>query len=149
MPKYIVDTNLYVDAIRTDEGNAALAAFQRRCAPSLFQHSTIAQGVLVGARDEGDYRRFHEDWVAPFEHLGRVIEPTHAEWMRAALIMVRLVERRHRSPGGFSRSFLNDCLIAASARDQGFVLVTRNVADFALISRVERGLRYVPPWPEL
>lgn len=148
MPKYIVDTNLYVDAIRTDEGNAALAAFQRRCAPSLFQHSTIAQEILAGARDEGDYRRFHEAWVAPFEHLGRVIAPTHAAWMRAALIMARLVERRHRSPGGFSRSLLNDCLIAASARDQGFVLVTRSVADFALISRVERGLRYEPPWPE-
>lgn len=148
MPKYVVDTNLYVEAILTDEGNAALAAFQRRCAPSLFQHSTIAQEILAGARGEADYRQYHEDWVKPFEHLGRVITPTHAAWIRAALIIARLVERRHRSPGGFSRSFLNDCLIAASARDQGFVLVTRNIADFALISRVERSLRYEPPWPK-
>ena len=87
MPKYVVDTNLYVEAITTDEGNAALAAFQRRSAPSLFQHSTIAQEILAGARDEVDYREFHEDWVAPFEDLGRVITPTHTAWTRAALMV--------------------------------------------------------------
>lgn len=56
MPKYVVDTNLYVEAITTDEGNAALAAFQRRCAPFLFQHSTIAQEILAGARSEADFQ---------------------------------------------------------------------------------------------
>lgn len=148
MPKYIVDTNLYVEAITTDEGNAALAAFQRRSAPFLFQHSTIAQEILAGARNESDYREYHEDWVAPFEDLRRIIAPSHTTWTRTALIMTRLVERGHLSPGGFSRSFLNDCLIAASAREHGFVLVTRNTADFALIGRVERGMRCQPPWPE-
>ena len=148
MPKYVVDTNLYVAAITTDEGNAALVTFQRRCAPFLFQHSTIAQEILAGARDEADYREYREDWVAPFEDLGRVITPSHTTWMRAALIVARLVERGGLSPGGFSRGFLNDCLIAASARDHGFILVTRNTADFALISQVERGIRYAPPWPE-
>ena len=148
MPKYVLDTNLYVAAITTDEGNAALVTFQRRCAPFLFQHSTIAQEILAGARDEADYREYREDWVAPFEDLGRVITPSHTTWMRAALIVARLVERGGLSPGGFSRGFLNDCLIAASARDHGFILVTRNTADFALISQVERGIRYAPPWPE-
>lgn len=148
MPTYIVDTNLYVEAITTDEGNAALAAFQRRSAPFLFQHSTIAQELLAGARNESDYREYYEDWVAPFEDLRRIIAPSHTTWTRAALIMTRLVERGHLSPGGFSRSFLNDCLIAVSAREHGFVLVTRNTGDFALIGRVERGIRYQPPWPE-
>jgi predicted nucleic acid-binding protein len=148
VPTYIVDTNLYVEAITTDEGNAALAAFQRRSAPFLFQHSTIAQELLAGARNESDYREYYEDWVAPFEDLRRIIAPSHTTWTRAALIMTRLVERGHLSPGGFSRSFLNDCLIAVSAREHGFVLVTRNTGDFALIGRVERGIRYQPPWPE-
>ena len=148
MPKYVVDTNLYVEAITTDHGNAALAAFQRRCAPFLFQHSTIAKEILGGARDEADYCEYQEDWIAPFEDLRRVITPGHTTWTRAALIVARLVERGHLSPGGFSRSFLNDCLIAASARDHGFILVTRNAGDFALISRVERGIRYQPPWPD-
>jgi predicted nucleic acid-binding protein len=148
VPRYVIDTNLYVEAITTDEGNAALAEFQRRFAPFLFQHSTVAQEILAGARDEDGYRDYREDWVAPFEDLGRVITPSHASWTRAARIMVRLVESGTMSPGGFSRSFLNDCLIAASAREHGFVLVTRNTTDFALIRRVELRLKYQPPWPE-
>jgi hypothetical protein len=69
VPTYVVDTNLYIEAITTDDGNAALASFQRRCVPFLFQHSTIAHEILAGARDEADYREYHEDWVAPFEDL--------------------------------------------------------------------------------
>jgi predicted nucleic acid-binding protein len=142
MPKYVVDTNLFVEAITTDAGNQALAEFQRRFAPFLFQHSTVAQEILAGARDEADYRKYYEDWVTPFEELERVVTPGHRTWMRAASIMARLVERGKMSRGGFSRSFLNDCLIAASVREHGFVLVTRNIDDFALIGLVERDLRY-------
>ncbi len=67
--------------------------------------------------------------------------------MRAALIMARLAEVGKMGPGGFRRSFLNDCLIAASAREQGFIVVTRNMADFALLRRVDPGFEFVPPWP--
>ncbi|MBI2072531.1 MAG: type II toxin-antitoxin system VapC family toxin [Gemmatimonadetes bacterium] len=147
MPKYVIDTNLYVEAITTDEGNQALAAFQRRFAPFLFQHSTVAQEILAGARGEAGYREYYDDWIAPFEELGRVITPSHESWARAALIMVRLVEKGKKSPGGFSRSFLNDCLIAASAREHGLVLVTRNTTDFGLIRQIEARLEYAPPWP--
>jgi predicted nucleic acid-binding protein len=145
---YVVDTNLYVEAIRSDEGTRALAAFQRRFAPSLFQHSTVAQEILVGARDEVGYRDFYEDWVAPFEDLGRLITPSHSGWTRAALIMTRLIASGRLSPGGFRRSFLNDCLIAASAREHGFVLVTRDAGDFDLIRHVEPRFEYALPWPE-
>jgi len=69
-----------------------LVAFQRRSAPFLFQHSTIAHEILAGARDEADYREYREDWVAPFEDLGRVITPSHTTWMRAALIVWSNVE---------------------------------------------------------
>jgi hypothetical protein len=66
----------------------------------------------------------------------------------AARIMTRLVEAGAMSAGGVTRSFLNDCIIAASAREHGFVLVTRNARDFALIKSIEPGLEYTPPWPE-
>ncbi len=148
MLRYVVDTNLYVAAITTDAGSEALQAFQRRCAPFVYQHSTVAQEILAGARDEAGYRGYHGAWVAPFEQMGRVITPSHGSWTRAARIMMRLVHRGPMSPGGFTRSFLNDCLIAASAREHGFVLVTANTDDFDLIRQVEPGLRYAAPWPE-
>ena len=34
-------------------------------------------------------------------------------------------------------SFFNDCLLAASSIEQGFTIVTHNIADFSLIARVE------------
>jgi len=145
--RYVIDTNLYVEAIRSDEANAALAAFQRRFPPMLFQHSTVAQELLAGAQDEVVHRRYHEIWVEPFEDLGRVITPDHGAWVRAALIMTRLVERGTMRPGGFSRGFLNDCLIAASAREHGFVLITRNTRDFEMIRQVEPSLATEAPWP--
>lgn len=147
MAKFVVDTNLYIDAIRTDAGNEALANWQRQMAPHLFQHSVIAQEILAGAMDEGGYRAFYEDWVQPFERLGRVVSPTHGAWKRSALILSRLLAGGHKSLGGYDRSFLNDCLIAASARVEGITLVTRNLEDYGTISLVEPGLRYVPPWP--
>jgi predicted nucleic acid-binding protein len=147
MTKYVVDTNLYVAAIRTDAGNMALASFQRRFAPFLFQHSTVAQEILAGATNEADYRAYHEDWIEPFEDLGRVVTPGHRSWLHAALIMTRLVERGLMSAGGFTRSFLNDCLIAATAREHAFAIVTGNVRGFALIREVEPTLEYEAPWP--
>ena len=147
MPKYVVDTNLHVEAITTDGGNAALAAFQRRFAPFLFQHSTVAQEILAGARDEAGYRAYHEDWVAPFEALGRILTPSHTTWTRAALIIVRLVARAKMSSGGLSRSVserLRHCRVGPRA---WFVLVTRNATDFGLIRQVEPRLQYALPWP--
>jgi predicted nucleic acid-binding protein len=109
----------------------------------------VAQEILAGARNEKDYQEYHRDWVAPFEELGRIVTPAHTTWLRAALIIARLAERGSISRGGFSRSFLNDCLIAASLREHGLILVTRNMEDFRLIGSVESGVRSVPPWPGL
>jgi predicted nucleic acid-binding protein len=148
MPKYVVDTNLYIEAITTDDGNEALTAFQRRFAPVLYQHSTVAQEILAGARDAASFRAYHKDWIAPFEDLGRIITPSQTSWLRAARIVTRLIVSGRMSAGGFNRSFLNDCLIAASALEHGFILVTRNATDFARIHRVEPTLTYTAPWPE-
>jgi len=147
VPAFVVDTNLYITAIRSAAANQELARFQRRFAPFLFQHSAVAGEILSGARDEAGYQDFHEDWIQPFESLGRIITPTHAAWSRAALILVRLVQSGARSPGGFTRGFLNDCLIAASARETGFTLVTADDADFSLIRTVEPRFQFTAPWP--
>lgn len=147
MDAWVVDSNLYIEAINSVEGENALATFESRAAPFLFLHSTVAQEILAGARDEATWRRYHEAVVEPFEDLARVLTPTHETWKRAALIITRLVETRRMSPGGFSRGFLNDCLIAASSAESGFVIVTRNLRDFTSIRDVEPDVRFAAPWP--
>ena len=44
------------------------------------------------------------------------------------------------------RSFFNDVLIAATARDFGAVIITENVKDFAVIAR-GLDIRFSLPWP--
>ena len=46
-----------------------------------------------------------------------------------------------------TRSFCNDMLIAASAREIGAIVVTENRDDFAILSTVI-DIKYVDPWPD-
>jgi predicted nucleic acid-binding protein len=43
-------------------------------------------------------------------------------------------------------SLLNDALIAASCREQGITLITRD-GDFKRLAPFVRGFRYASPWP--
>jgi predicted nucleic acid-binding protein len=145
--KLVVDTNVYIEAIRDAGARATLADWQRRVAPSLYQHSVVAAELLAGARTAAVYAAWHERWVAPAERVRRVIMPTAGSWLRAARLVVRLTERKLRPPGVAPAGFFNDCLLAATAVEHGFTLVTHNTRDFALLGRVEPALRWVRPLP--
>jgi predicted nucleic acid-binding protein len=144
--KYVVDTNLYIEATRSEDAADHLDAFHARVLPYIHLHSVVAQELLAGAVRPEVERRLRDSLVRPFEKVGRVLTPTHRCWKRAGEIMARLVRAKKLSPGGFGPSFVNDCLIAASAREHGFVLVTRNVRDFQLIGTVEP-VEVIAPWP--
>ncbi len=146
MPRYVVDTNLYIEATRSDEAADGLKRFYARLLPYVHLHSVVAQELLAGAMAPDLERETQAGFIEPFEAVGRTITPTHRTWKRAGEIMARLVRKKRLSPGGFRRSFVNDCLLAASAREHGFVLVTRNTQDFELIRTVEP-MDVLPPWP--
>jgi predicted nucleic acid-binding protein len=144
---YVLDTNLYIEAVR-DRGKARqFASFASAHLPNLWLHAVVAQELLAGAIHREAKRRIERTIVAPFEKRDRLIVPTYRGWKRSGEIMAELVEQGVLSPGGFSRSFINDVLISASLRQLGAVLVTRNVQDFRLISMVER-FRFEEPWPK-
>jgi predicted nucleic acid-binding protein len=147
VPKYVIDTNLYIEATRSEVAADDLNAFQARFLPHIHLHSVVAQELLAGAVRPELERRLREKLVRPFEAVGRVLTPTHRSWTRAGEIIARLVRAGRLSPGGFRPSLVNDCLIAASAREYGFVVVTRNQRDFELIGSVET-VRVLPPWPD-
>lgn len=147
MPKYVVDTNLYIESTRSDTAADDLNAFHARFLPHIHLHSVVAQELLAGAERAELERRLREKFLRPFEAVGRVLTPTHRSWTRAGEIMARLVRAKKVSPGGFRPSFVNDCLIAASAREFGFIVVTRNLRDFEMIGSVE-AVKVLPPWPE-
>ncbi|HJS46444.1 MAG TPA: type II toxin-antitoxin system VapC family toxin [Gemmatimonadales bacterium] len=146
MTRYVLDTNLYIAANRDPQAAEALAAFYAANLPSTHLHATVAQELMLGTRDAVSRRRVRDAYLRPFELRGRVIVPSYQTWLRSGELVAMLVQRRVLSPGGFSRSFLNDAVIAASCREHGLTLLTANERDFARLRQVEH-FNFVSPWP--
>jgi predicted nucleic acid-binding protein len=147
VPRYVVDTNLYIRATRGDASSQALETFFLGFTPEVYLHSVVALEVLAGATNSDLEERTQARFIRPFERRDRVVTPSHGAWQRAAACLAQLVrERKVSSDHGIKRSLVNDCLIAASARDYGFVLVTDNGRDFELINGI-LPIEFVPPWP--
>jgi predicted nucleic acid-binding protein len=144
--KYVLDTNVFVAAFRRPDVAEQLAAFYLAFLPATFLHAVVVQELLLGAVSASRGQDLYEGYVAPFEERGRVLTPSYSAWRRSGQVVAALIQRRRLSPGGFSRSFLNDVLLAVSCREEGAVLITTNTADFARIRTVER-FRFVEPWP--
>jgi predicted nucleic acid-binding protein len=144
--KYVLDTNVLVHADRDPAWAEQLAAFYLAFLPATFLHAIVVQEVLVAAVNARRGRALYDGYVAPFEERGRILTPSYTAWRRSGQVVAALIQRRRISPGGFTRSFLNDVLLAVSCREAGAVLITANTADFARIRSVE-SFKFVAPWP--
>jgi predicted nucleic acid-binding protein len=147
MARYVIDTNLYVAADRDLASAEELERFVTAQLPFIHFHAVVAQELLAGAIDQKRERLLEESLIQPFERRGRVLVPSFAAWKSAGRILSQLVTRKLMSPGGFKRSFLNDCVLAASCREVGATLVTLNREDFELIRKVLR-FEFTEPWPD-
>lgn len=143
--KLALDTNLFIDAFRNTDDEARLTAFHARYAPFEYLSAIVALELLAGARDgvAGDLQRHVFD---PLERRGRVFAPSHDSWKAAGAALGMLAGRDGLRLAAASRGFVNDVLLAASCREHGITLVTRNVRDFERIRRVLR-FDFVAAWP--
>jgi predicted nucleic acid-binding protein len=148
MRPHVLDTNVYIRATRSSEASRALEAFSTAFAPALHLHSVVAMELLAGATTPALRRRTEASFILPFERRRRVMTPSHASWKQAGEIVAKLIASRRLSPEGVNRSFVNDCVLAASAREHGFVLITENRRDFERIASVAP-FDHVEPWPML
>lgn len=142
--RFAVDTHLYIDALRTAEGLAALKAFDSRRTASLVMCAVVAHELRAGASTSQAVTRVEEDVIGPFERRGRLITPTFRAWKESGRVLSSLVGRRAWK--SVPRSFVNDVLLAMSCREAGVVVITGNTRDFERIARV-RKFDFVAPWP--
>ena len=141
--RYVLDTSLYIDALRNEEARTALNAFHQSHTPFLHLSAIVAQELRAGVRGASATRLEH-DLLAPYERRGRMVTPSYAAWKEAGRVLSELV-----SPAGWrsvTRSFVNDVLLALSCREAGTILITANIRDFARIA-VARPFEFVAPWP--
>lgn len=143
---FLLDSNLYIRAFTRAPDDAGFRTFHSAALPRLILSAVVIHELLVGAQSPAHRARVHSTLVEPFRARRRIHVPSLATWELAAEF-----DRDLRALGKFAgslsqRSFANDLLLAATARELGATIVTLNLADFALIGRVT-DLKVAGPWP--
>jgi predicted nucleic acid-binding protein len=129
----LLDTNVYLYAMRSDNG---AAFFEQRFLRLVFQtylSSIVVEELYAGALDRQGVKLV-ESYVGALERAARVIAPSFEDWKEAGKLVAKIGERE---PGRRSKvqQMLNDILLALCARRIGADLITFNREDFRLIRR--------------
>lgn len=143
---YLLDSNIYIRAFLEPGFGTELHSFHRGHLGQLVLSAVVASEILVGAATPARERAVRLGLVEPFRTRRRFHTPSWTTWDRATAI-----DRRLRRKGGMTsslaqRSFFNDILIAASARELGATIVTLNRADFQIIGAAV-DIEAIGPWP--
>lgn len=147
MPKYVLDSNCYIDAAKDSSARHALAHFVAWAAPQIYLSAVVSAELRAGARSSRDRKQLEELVLEPFLRRGRVITPSASAWDALGLTLGSLAEREGLEPPLVRRGFAFDILLAYSAREAGAIVVTRNHRDMARIRRIF-SFGFVAPYPE-
>jgi predicted nucleic acid-binding protein len=127
--KVILDTNVYFgllyDSGYLDRHRETL----RRLGPRLHLSSVVRSELLAGSRGE-EGRKAIARAFRGLERAGRTVAPTHEDWMTAGRVQSEIWDDHPRLR---SKVLQNDILIVSSARRVGALIVTENLADFAIL----------------
>jgi predicted nucleic acid-binding protein len=144
--KYVLDTQLFINAFRDPMANEALQRFHRAFSP--FEHLSVivAQELRAGVKQPRDRKALERNVLRIFERANRTITPSPDAWHRSGDLLAEMAQQDGLEIGRVSKAFANDILLALSCREAGCVLVTENDRDF---SRIRRFISFecVKPWP--
>ena len=144
--KYVLDTQIFIDAFRNPITNEALQRFHRAFAPFEYLSVVVAQELRAGVTRKRDRKILERNVLGVFERAGRMFAPTANAWHRSGDLLSDMAQEEGLEVGRVSKSFANDVLLALSCRESGCVLVTGNDRDFDRI-RLYAPFDYVKPWP--
>jgi predicted nucleic acid-binding protein len=144
--KYTCDTNVLVDVLRDPSAEEAFTVFLSR-----FSHLTYLSAIVIlelraGARTPGQAKLL-EGVVQRFARANRVFTPSADAFSAAGTLLATLANREGWT-ADVHPSLVYDALLAASCRESGITLITRD-RDFTRFKTVLRGWRFVAPWPEV
>ena len=144
--KFLLDTNCFVDASRSDADATRFEEFCARTAPRLYLSTVVAAELRAGVGSADKRRTLEKRILLSYGRRGRLVNPSRAAWEALGRTLSRLAERDGLVLRDVRRSFVFDILIAWSCREIGAVLVSRNVKDLARIAGVF-AFQFAPPYP--
>jgi predicted nucleic acid-binding protein len=144
--KYVLDTQLFINAFHDPVVNEALQEFHRSFAPFEYLSVVVAQELRAGIRRPLDRRALERHVLNVFERSDRIITPSADAWHRSGDLLADMARKEGLEIGRVSKAFANDVLLAFSCRENGCVLVTNNERDFQRIRRFVV-FEFTSPWP--
>ncbi len=144
--KYVLDTNLYIGAIRDPDKDAALDAFLERNAPVTYMSAVVMQELRAGAITDASARALDKGIFEVFERRGRVAGPSVLSFKECGRILAALFRQDGVPFKERPRSLVNDILLALTCRENGMTLLTDD-GDFKIIRPFVRGFSFLAPWP--
>ena len=144
--KYALDTNIFIDGFRSEEAQAEVFAFLNRALPFTYLSAVVMQELAAGAKTPETARDVQQGILKPFERRRRVFAPSAAAFVQSGRVLAAVAEGEGWQVLDENPSLLNDALIAASCREQGVTLITKD-ADFKRLAPFVKGFRYAAPWP--
>ena len=144
--KYALDTNIFVDGFRNEEAQAEVFVFLNRALPFTYLSAVVMQELAAGARTADAARHVQRGVFEPFERRQRVFAPSSAAFAESGRVLAAIAAREGWQLLTEKPSLLNDALIAASCRERGITLITRD-GDFTRLAPFVKGFRYAAPWP--
>jgi predicted nucleic acid-binding protein len=144
--KYSLDTNIFIEGFRSEEAQAEVLAFLNRALPFTYLSAVVMQELSAGVRSAEAARDLERGVFDPFERRRRVFAPSSAAFAESGRVLAAVAASEGWQPFDEKPSLLNDALIAASCREQGITLITRD-GDFKRLAPFVRGFRYASPWP--
>lgn len=144
--KYVLDTQLFINAFRDPVVNEDLQRFHRAFSP--FEHFSVivAQELRAGVQRPQDRKALERNVLKVFQRANRTITPSADAWHRSGDLLAAMARQEGLDIARVSKAFANDVLLALSCRETGCVLVTDNERDFQRIRRFVQ-FDFIKPWP--
>ena len=112
--------------------------------PRTYLLAVVVQELRAGARTDEQVEALESGVFDPFNRRSRILEPSIRAFMESGRILAELASREGIALSRVKGSFVNDTLIAASCREAGITLLTRD-ADYERIARYSPGFRHTRP----
>jgi predicted nucleic acid-binding protein len=145
-PKYVLDTQLFIQGFRDLAANEALQDFHRVFAPFEYFSVIVAQELRAGIQRPGDRKALEKNVLRVFARVKRTIVPSSEAWHRSGDVLASMARQEGLELARVSKAFANDVLLAVSCREAGCLLVTDNTRDFSRIRRFTP-FEFMKPWP--
>jgi predicted nucleic acid-binding protein len=146
--KYVLDTQLFINAFRDPAANEELQRFHRTFSPFEYLSVIVAQELRAGIRRPRERLMLERNVLKLFERADRIIAPTADAWHQSGDLFAEMARKDGLEIGRVSKAFANDILLALSRRASGCVLVTDNARDFQRIRRFTP-FEFIEPWPAI